>query len=523
MINKGMKLQPFFFTFLAVCVATVAGARTAQAASLTTVVSGLNNPRGMDFDAQGNLYITESGSGGPVSDRCIASPSAQYLKLCAAENGSVIKVTPDGTTTNFITGLASIGLAPTGEQAAGPADFKFDDKGNGYLLVGLAGNPGQRDSVLKSPSLGQLYKVDMATGALTSLADLGAYEFKNNPDGTDLISNPYAMTIKNGYAYVVEGGGNDVLKVALDGSGIQTAKAIPQLTVPVNSLVFPPGVGAPAGGTAGAPPAGATGSAPPAGAPPAGATGSAPPAGATGTVPPTGPVASADDKTNKTPGSTDLPGGGSQGIPPGYEVASNGIPVSKQSVPTGITQAPDGTLTLSEYSYFPYPEGKARIWSLDDNLTTTGTGPSNSQLTGKVLQDGFTQLTGVSYDKEGNLYALQSINQSEWKAIQQGGAIIGDTSGSLIKIAKDGTRTTIWSGDGLTAASNLTLGPDGDFYISNNARLAEGKGSVIKIDPRAKVPEPSSVLGLVAIGALGASSMLKRKRKSLATIQAELV
>jgi len=508
MINKGMKLQPFFFTFLAVCVASVAGAKTAQAASLTTVVSGLNNPRGMDFDAQGNLYIAESGSGGPVSDRCIASPSAQYLKLCAAENGSVIKVTPDGTTTNFITGFASIGLAPTGEQAAGPADFKFDDKGNGYLLVGLAGNPGERDTVLKAPSLGKLYKVDMANGALTTLADLGAYEFKNNPDGTDLISNPYAMTIKDGYAYVVEGGGNDVLKVALDGTGIKEAKAIPQLTVPVNSLVFPPGVGAPAGGTAGAPPAGATGS--------------TPPAGATGTVPPTGPVASAGDKTDKTPGSTDAPGGG-QALPPGYEVASNGIPVSKQSVPTGITKAPDGSLTLSEYTYFPYPEGKARIWSLDDNLTTTGTGPSNSQLTGKVLLDGFTQLTGVSYDKEGNLYALQSINQSEWKAIKQGGDIIGDTSGSLIKIAKDGTRTTVWSGNGLTAASNLTLGPDGSFYISNNARLAEGKGSVIKIDPRAKVPESSSVLGLVAIGALGAGSMLKRKRKSLAEIQTELV
>jgi hypothetical protein len=193
----------------------------------------------------------------------------------------------------------------------------------------------------------------------------------------------------------------------------------------------------------------------------------------------------------------------------------NGLPVSNQSVPTGIALAPDGSLTVSEYSYFPYPEGAARIWKLDENLTTTGTGVNGVPTTGTEIATGFTQLTGVTYDKEGNLYALQHINNSEWKEIQQGGVITGDISGSLIKIAKDGTRETLLSGEGLEAASGLFFGPDGNLYTSNRARLA-GTGQVLKIDLKGegrKVPEPASIAGLVAISAIGVNSLRKRKRQ----------
>ena len=128
------------------------------------------------------------------------------------------------------------------------------------------------------------------------------------------------------------------------------------------------------------------------------------------------------------------------------------------------------------------------------------------------LATGFTQLTGVTYDQDGNLYALQHVNQSEWKTIEQGGNIIGDPSSSVIKIAPDGTRTTMLSGDGLIAASNITLGPDGDLYILNNSRFV-GKGQVIKIDPRTtSVPEPSSGLGLLAVGVLGATAAMRLKQ-----------
>lgn len=436
-----MKLKSLTFVLCTFCIAAVSGTKAAQAATLSVIADGLDNPRNIGFAPDGSLYVTESGRGGEGKDgRCIASPSAQYIPLCAGDTGSIIKITPDGKKETVLSNLTSLALTPSGEQAGGPADIKFDSQGNAYFLSGYAGDPTKRDTVLKSPSLAQLYKLDLNTKSLTSLADFGRYEADNNPDGTDVITNPYALAIKGDIGYVVDGGGNTIYSVGLDGSGIKNVVKLPDKLIPPDKLQFP-------------------------------------------TLP---------------EGIVDPTGGAP--LPPGYTKAPNGLPVSNQSVPTGIAIAPDGSLTVSEYTYFPYPEGEARIFKVSDDLSSIET-----------IADGFTQLTGVAYDPQGNLYALQHINNSEWKEIQQGGIITGDISGSLIKIATDGTRETVWSGDGLEAASGLTYGPDGNLYISNRARLA-GTGQVIKIDPRAtKVPEPNSAMGLMAAGALGVASMLKHK------------
>ncbi len=473
-----MKLKSFLLTFFSISIAAVSVTKVAEAASLTVVADNLNNPRGFAFAPDGTIYLTESGSGGDGADgRCIPSPSSQYIPLCAAENGSLIKIAPDGKQQTIIGNLPSIALSPSGEQAAGPADFKFDSQGNAYLLTGLAGNPNQRDTVLKEPLLGQLYKVDLNTGSLTSLADFGAYESANNPDGSDIISNPYSFAIKGETAYVVDGGGNSIYQVGLEGpnTGIQKVAAFSQLNIPVDQLIFPPS----SGGT----------TAP---------SGTASPGG---TTPP---------DTSSSGGTATPPSFSS--LPPGYVVAPNGIPVSEQSVPTAIAIAPDGSLTVGEYTGYPYPEGAARIWSVDDNLSTTGTA-LDRPLTGTQIATGFTQVTGVAYDPQGDLYVLQHINQSEWKGVEQGGNLIGDISGSIFEITPNGTRTTVWSGNGLEAASGLVFGPDGDLYTSNNSRFAGGKGELIKIDPRS-VPEPSSAASVLVFAALSIGSLLKRKKVS---------
>ncbi|MCC5600812.1 ScyD/ScyE family protein [Nostoc favosum] len=160
-----------------------------------------------------------------------------------------------------------------------------------------------------------------------------------------------------------------------------------------------------------------------------------------------------------------------------------------QPVPSSVTKGPDGAYYVSQFTGFPFPEGGAKIYRVGADGKPT------------VYADGFTQLTDLEFDTEGNLYALQYANQSAWK---------GDFDGSVIKIATDGTRTTLISGNGLESPSALTIGADGAVYVTNRGDRP-GLGQVLRIENIKSVPEPSSALGILAIGALGVAWLHKKR------------
>ena len=160
-----------------------------------------------------------------------------------------------------------------------------------------------------------------------------------------------------------------------------------------------------------------------------------------------------------------------------------------QPVPSSVAKGPDGAYYVSQFTGFPFPEGGAKIYRVGADGKPT------------VYADGFTQLTDLEFDTEGNLYALQYANQSAWK---------GDFDGSVIKIAADGTRTTLLSGDGLESPSALTIGADGAVYVTNRGDRP-GLGQVLRIEYVKSVPEPSSALGILAIGAFGVGWLHKKR------------
>jgi hypothetical protein len=448
-ISKDMKLKLFAFTSVTFCAATIAGISPVQAASLTTIVDGVSNIRGVSFGPDGTLYAAEPGIGG--NGNCQPSPSTIFQPICAGNSGSLVKVTPDGTKTRILTNFQSLAEQPSGNQGAGIQDLQFDSLGNAYLLTGFAGYPGNRDAetlalgsqyplpaqqlatfppstpdqVLNTPLLAQLYKVDLNTGSLSSIFDFGKYEITNNPDGGDVVTNPFDLTINGDTAYVVDGGGNAAYKVKLDGSAAQ-AIAIPKNIVSASEL--PP-----------------------------------------------------------------LPPG--QEIPPGLVEFLPDGQIAVQSVPTGGTIGPDGAFYVGEYIGFPYPEGRSRIFRI---------GEDNNP---EVFLDGFTHITDLTFDDQGNLLVLQFSDQSQLE---------GDLRflpGSLIQVAPDGTRTTlVAAGQGLESAAGIDIGPDGKIYISDRG-VGAGLGSVVRVDDVQAVPEPTTILGTLAAAAVTATSLRQRKRK----------
>ncbi|MEH2078783.1 MAG: ScyD/ScyE family protein [Nostoc sp.] len=175
------------------------------------------------------------------------------------------------------------------------------------------------------------------------------------------------------------------------------------------------------------------------------------------------------------------------------QVPSQGEPVQSQfatqAVPSSVAKGPDGAYYVSQFTGFPFPEGGAKIYRVGADGKPT------------VFADGFTQLTDLQFDSAGNLYALQYANQSAWK---------GDFDGSVIKIAPDGTRTTLLSGNGLESPSALTIGADGAVYVTNRGDRP-GEGQILRIENSKSVPEPDSVLGVLAIAALGVGLLHKKR------------
>ncbi|MFN2471485.1 MAG: ScyD/ScyE family protein [Gaiellaceae bacterium] len=126
-------------------------------------------------------------------------------------------------------------------------------------------------------------------------------------------------------------------------------------------------------------------------------------------------------------------------------------------VPDSVTQGPDGALYVGELTGFPFPPGAARIYRV-----VPGSAPT-------VYADGFTNIIDLAFGDDGNLYVLQYRATSFFSP---------DPTGALIRVAPNGTRTTVAS-TGLTSPTGLAL-RDGWAYVSNFG-TSPGIGEVVRI------------------------------------------
>lgn len=193
----------------------------AGAEKVTVVAKGLDNPRGLAFGPDGGLYIAEAGKGG--SGPCVAGPEG---KACYGASGAITRVL-DGEQKRVAKGLPSF-AAPDGSAATGPVDISFAaGAGNdqqsgavrrdGYVAVGALG-PVRRSVIGKAGNrFGRLVRLVRKTGRTANVADLIAYEVRNDPDKDKYDSNPYSVFALSDSILAVDAGGNDLLRVKPNG------------------------------------------------------------------------------------------------------------------------------------------------------------------------------------------------------------------------------------------------------------------------------------------------------------------
>jgi hypothetical protein len=205
----------------AICaLAGAAGAGAAATPPFQTVMTGLDNPRGLAWGPEGGLYVAEAGRGGP--QECFPGPDGG--PQVAGFTGAVSRLW-HGVQKRVATGLPSHSN-PGGTGALGPHNIAMLGRGNARVTIGLGTDPAHRaDCGTVGPMFGWLARV-LPNGKWRLETDLAAYEAANNPDHGVPDSNPYGLLAEPGSNVATDAGGNSLLRIRANGS-ISTLATFP--------------------------------------------------------------------------------------------------------------------------------------------------------------------------------------------------------------------------------------------------------------------------------------------------------
>ena len=179
---------------LVVGVGAGASSATPKPSQFTVIASGFDNPRGLTFGENGQLYVAEAGKGGP---KCIPGGPGGG-SICPGLTSAISVISPDGDHHRVVSGLASIsdvgGFGATGVDGV---SFK-EDAGLYGIITGCPQLVDQVPPNIFDPALveavkdqvGQEIKVT-EPGEFKTVAPVGKVDWQWTLDHQSLVPDQY--------------------------------------------------------------------------------------------------------------------------------------------------------------------------------------------------------------------------------------------------------------------------------------------------------------------------------------------